>query len=92
MDALALDFGPLIDDGEDEETEDHQGQAELDRKPQTAAARGAVPEPRPGLTKAVQKWLASLHVRRTLVTRAALRFRRCDRSTKIRGQSRDGRV
>ena len=40
--------------------------AELDRKAEALAARRAGPEPGPGLADAVQKWLALLHVRRTL--------------------------
>ncbi len=58
-------------DGEDEEAEDQEGEADLKGQADPAAARRARAEPRPRLTDPVQKWLAALHVSRTLVTRAA---------------------
>ena len=74
---FALDLRPLVDDGEDEEAEDDHGEAELERKPQPAAARRLGPEPRPGLTDPVQEWLRSLHVRRTLVMAQSARPPTC---------------
>ena len=53
MDALVLDLRPLVDHGEDEEAEDDEGDAELDRQPHALAARGPGSEFRPGLADAV---------------------------------------
>ena len=39
MDALVLDLRPLVDDGEDEEAEDDDRDAELDREADALAAR-----------------------------------------------------
>ncbi len=43
VDALVLDLGPLVDDGEDEEAEDEDGDAELEGEADPLAARGSVP-------------------------------------------------
>jgi hypothetical protein len=68
---FALDLRPLVDDGENQEAEDEDGEADLEGEANSATARRARSEPRPRLTDPVQKWLAALHVRRTLVTTAA---------------------
>ena len=71
MDAFALDLRPLVDDGEDEEAEDEHGQADLQGQANPAASRRLGPELRPRLAEPVQKWLAPIHVCRTLMTREA---------------------
>ena len=53
MDALVLDLGPLVDHGEDEEAEDEDRDAELDRQPHAFAARRLGAEFRAGLADAM---------------------------------------
>ena len=66
MDPLVLDLAPLVDDREDEEAEDDDGEAELQRQPHALAARWAGADLGPSLSDAVQKWLALRHERLTL--------------------------
>jgi hypothetical protein len=72
VDAFALDLRPLVDDGEDQEAEDEHGKADLEGEADPTTAGRARPELGSGLADPVQKWLAALHVRGTLVTAAAL--------------------
>jgi hypothetical protein len=72
VDAFALDLRPLVDDGEDQEAEDEHGKADLEGEADPATAGRARSELGSGLADPVQKWLAALHVRGTLVTAAAL--------------------
>src|SRR5262249_45944324 len=57
VDPLVLDFRPLLDHRQDEEAEDQDGDAELDREPDPFAARRAGPEPRAGFADPMEYWL-----------------------------------
>src|SRR6185436_1262566 len=70
VDTLVLDLRPLADHGQNEEAEDENGNAELQRQAHSFAARRPGPYPCPQLADPVQEGLLALvHVRRTLVGR-----------------------
>jgi hypothetical protein len=61
MHAFVLDLRPLVDDGEDEEAENHDREADLQSKAYALASRGLGPDLGPCVTEPVEEWLLSLH-------------------------------
>ena len=59
--ALALDLRPLVDDGEDQEAEDDDGEADLQRKAHPLAAGWLGADTGPCISQPMEEWLPSRH-------------------------------